>query len=221
MSAETSSVMSDEKPKLRGMLHQLAAACALGAGGVLVSMAPTARAAAAAALYASSLVVLFAVSATYHRVTWSAPARAWMRRADHASIFVLIAGTYTPIALLGLPGASGVHLLWAIWGGALLGVLQSLFWVSAPKPLTAAIAVAVGWTLVPYLGEARAALGAGQLALVLGGGVAYTLGAVAYALKRPNPRPGVFGYHEVFHALTIVGAVLHFAVVLRLVRMAS
>jgi hemolysin III len=210
-----------EKPLLRGLLHQLAAACALGAGGVLVSVAPTPRAAAAAALYSASLVLLFAVSATYHRVQWSTRARAWMRRADHASIFVLIAGTYTPIALFGLPGPSGEQLLWAIWGGALLGVLQSLFWVSAPKPLTAALAVAVGWTLVPFWGEARAVLGGGQLGLVVGGGVAYTLGALAYASKRPNPRPGVFGYHEVFHALTIVGAGLHFAAVLQLVRGAA
>ena len=203
------------------MLHQFAAAMALGAGGVLVSMAPTPRAAAAAALYAVSLVVLFSVSATYHRVDWSPRGRAWMRRMDHASIFILIAGTYTPIALLGVSGAAGDSLLLAIWCGAFVGVLQSLFWVGAPKVLTAALAVAVGWTLVPYLEEARQALGVTELSLILAGGVAYTTGAVAYALKRPDFRPGVFGYHEFFHALTLVGAGLHFAVVLRLVRAAS
>lgn len=203
------------------MLHQFAAAIALGAGGVLVSMAPTPRAAAAAALYAVSLVVLFSVSATYHRVDWSPRGRAWMRRMDHASIFILIAGTYTPIALLGVSGTAGDSLLLAIWCGAFVGVLQSLFWVGAPKVLTAALAVAVGWTLVPYLEEARQALGVTELSLILAGGVAYTTGAVAYALKRPNFRPGVFGYHEFFHALTLVGAGLHFAVVLRLVRAAS
>lgn len=203
------------------MLHQFAAASALGAGGVLVSMAPTPRAAAAAALYAFSLVVLFSVSATYHRVDWSPRGRTWMRRMDHASIFILIAGTYTPVALLGVTGAAGDSLLLAIWCGALVGVLQSLFWVGAPKVITAALAVAVGWTLVPYLGDARRALGFTELFLILAGGVAYTTGAIAYALKRPDLRPGVFGYHELFHALTLVGAGLHFAVVLRLVRAAS
>lgn len=209
------------KPRLRGVLHQFAAPGALGAGLVLVSMAPTLRAATAAAVYALSLVVLFTVSATYHRVDWSVRARAWMRRMDHASIFVLIAGTYTPVALIGLPEASGNSLLVAIWCGALLGVLQSLFWVHAPKVLTAVLAVAVGWTLVPYFGDVRRALGAWELGLIFAGGVAYTAGALAYALKRPDLKPGVFGYHEVFHALTLVGAALHFAAVLRLVRASS
>lgn len=209
-----------EKPKLRGVLHQFAASCALGAGLVLVAVAPTARAVTAAALYAFSLVALFSVSATYHRVNWSVRARAWMRRMDHASIFILIAGTYTPLALLGLPETSGNGLLLAIWGGALLGVLQSLFWVHAPKVLTAALAVGVGWTVAPYYTEVRRALGAAEFWLILAGGVAYTLGAVAYAAKRPNLRPGVFGYHELFHALTLVGAALHFVAVLRLVRAA-
>mgnify|MGYP002648456155 CR=1 FL=1 len=208
------------KPRLRGVLHQFAAAGALGAGLVLVAMAPGARSATAAALFAISLVTLFTVSATYHRVTWSPPARAWMRRMDHASIFILIAGTYTPVALLGLPEAASRTLLLAVWSGALLGVLQSLFWIHAPKVVTAVLGVGVGWTLVPYFGEARRALGTTELTLILVGGVAYTLGAVAYALKRPNPRPAVFGYHEVFHALTLVGAALHFAAVLLLVRAA-
>jgi hemolysin III len=210
-----------EKPKLRGVLHQFAASCALGAGLVLVAVAPTARAVTASALYVFSLVALFTVSATYHRVNWSVRGRAWMRRMDHASIFLLIAGTYTPLALLGLPGDSGNGLLLAIWGGALLGVLQSLFWVHAPKVLTATLAVGVGWTMVPYFGEVRRALSATEFGLMLAGGLAYTLGAVAYAAKRPNLRPGVFGYHEVFHALTLVGAALHFALVLKLVRAAG
>lgn len=210
-----------EKPRLRGVLHQFAAAWALGAGSVLVAVAPTLRAAVAAAVYAVSLVALFVVSATYHRVTWGVRGRAWMRRMDHASIFLLIAGTYTPIALLGLPAESGNRLLWAIWGGALAGILQSLFWVQAPKPLVAALAVGVGWTIVPYMGEARHALGAAVFLLILLGGLAYTLGALAYATRRPRLHPGVFGYHEVFHALTLVGAALHFVAVLQLVRAAG
>ncbi|MFY0568223.1 PAQR family membrane homeostasis protein TrhA [Archangium lansingense] len=208
------------KPRMRGVLHQFAAAVALGAGLVLISMAPSERSATAAALFAVSLVTLFTVSATYHRVNWSVPARAWMRRMDHASIFVLIAGTYTPVALIGLPGAAGNNLLLAVWSGALLGVLKSLFWVNAPKAVTAALAVGVGWTLVPYFNEVRRSLGMTELALILMGGVAYTVGAVAYASKRPKLQPEVFGYHEVFHALTIVGAVLHFVAVLLLVRSA-
>jgi hemolysin III len=210
-----------EKPKLRGVLHQYAAPCALGAGLVLVTVAPTSRAMIAAALYAFSLMTLFTVSATYHRVNWSVQWRAWMRRMDHASIFILIAGSYTPIALLGLPEAAGNGLLLVTWGGALLGVLQSLFWVHAPKVLTAVLAVGVGWTVTPYFGEVRRSLDTTEFALLLIGGAAYTLGAVAYAAKRPNLWPGYFGYHEVFHALTLVGAGAHFAAVLKLVRAAQ
>lgn len=210
----------DRRPRLRGVLHEFAAPVALGAGAVLVGMAPDGRTAAAAGLFAVSLVVLFGVSATYHRVSWSARVRGWMKRLDHASIFVLIAGTYTPIAVMGLPEPTADRLLLATWIGALLGVAQSVFWVNAPKPLAAALAVAVGWTLVPFLGEARHALDPAPLVLLLVGGIAYTVGALTYAAKRPNPLPGTFGYHEVFHALTIVGAVLHFAAVLLLVRAA-
>jgi hemolysin III len=208
----------DAKPRLRGVLHQWAACVALGAGAVLVSLAQSPRVAAAVATFAGSLVVLFAVSAVYHRVDWSAAARARMRRMDHASIFVLIAGTYTPVALLALPLEAGQSLLVAAWSAALLGILQSLFWIRAPKPITALLAVAVGWTVIPYLGTARASLSTAGFALIAAGGIAYTAGAVAYALKRPNPWPGVFGYHEVFHALTIVGAALHFVAVVHLVR---
>lgn len=205
------------KPLLRGVLHQFAGAAAAGAGVLLVSIAPTSRAAFAAGVFAASLVTLFAVSATYHRVHWSAPARARMRRADHASIFVLIAGTYTPICLLGLTPDLGSRVLAMIWGGALIGIAQSLFWISLPKVIPAVLAVAVGWTIVPFFGEARLALGDTSVLLLAAGGFAYTFGAVAYALKRPNPLPGVFGYHEVFHALTLIGAVTHFVAVTRLV----
>ncbi|HYR27081.1 MAG TPA: hemolysin III family protein [Thermoanaerobaculia bacterium] len=206
------------KPILRGVLHHSAAWYALGAGSVLVAFAPTVRAAIAAAVYSLSLVTLFTISAVYHRVQWKRPnARARMRRADHASIFLLIAGTYTPIALLSLGGDDGKRLLIMIWIGAAAGVLLSLLWPNAPKALTAAVAVAVGWTITPYFGEVRQVLGA-YLWLVLAGGIAYTAGAVVYAIKRPNPWPRTFGYHEVFHALTLVGALLHFAVIVRVIR---
>lgn len=209
-----------QKPTWRGVLHHWAAFYALGGGSVLVAMAPTWRAAAASAVYALSLVLLFAVSATYHRVQWSDRARAWMRRADHASIFVLIAGTYTPIALLGLEPTDGRRLFIYIWGGATAGVIVSLFWVRAPKALTATIAVAVGWTIAPYVPEVKRLLG-GYMWVILAGGIAYTVGAIVYAAKKPNPRPATFGYHEVFHALTILGAALHLLAVIHVVRAAG
>jgi hemolysin III len=206
------------KPILRGVLHHSAAFFAAGAGAVLVGLSPDLRTAAATGIFSLSLVTLFAVSAIYHRVQWkSARARAYMRRADHASIFVLIAGTYTPVAFLGLGGADGRRLLILVWAGAAAGVLLSLFWVKAPKALTAAVAVAMGWMIVPYFSQVRRLLGA-EIWLIVIGGIAYTAGAVIYAVKRPNPWPRVFGYHEVFHALTIVGALLHFAAIVEIVR---
>lgn len=206
-----------QKPRFRGVLHQFGAVVATGAGLVLVSVAPSGRASVAVAVFASSLVILFAVSATYHRIHWSARGRTWMRRADHAAIFVLIAGTYTPIVLLGLPAETGNRLLLAVWVVAVLGVLQSLFWVQAPKALVALLAVAAGWTIVPYIGDVRRAYGDEIFALILTGGIVYSIGAIAYAFKRPVLWPAVFGYHEVFHALTLLGAVLHFAAVLGIV----
>ncbi len=211
-------MVTNTKPLLRGVLHRDAAWFALGAGSVLVAMAQTLEAAVAAAIYSASLVVQLAVSSIYHRVQWTtASARALMRRLDHSSIFLLIAGTYTPITLLGLSGADGRRLLITIWIGAAAGVLLSLFWVNAPKPLVAAAAIALGWTIVPYFDQTLRLLG-GDTWLVLAGGIAYTAGAIVYAARRPDPVPHVFGYHEVFHVLTLVGAVLHFAVVLRIVR---
>lgn len=205
------------KPAWRGVLHNWAAWCAFGAGSVLVAFAPSQRAGVAAAVYALSLVAMFAISAIYHQIHWSDRARTWLRRLDHASIFILIAGTYTPVALLGMPHDDGRGLLIAIWAGAAIGIAQSLFWVRAPKAVVALIAVAVGWTIVPYVDEALPLL-VRQLGWILAGGIAYTMGAAVYAAKRPNPHPAVFGYHEVFHVLTILGAVLHFVAVVQLVR---
>jgi hemolysin III len=207
-----------QKPLLRGVLHQTAAWFALAAGTVLVLIADGTRAAVSAAVYSLSLVTLFTVSAVYHRVQWQRPqSRALMRRADHASIFVLIAGTYTPVSLLGLGALDGQRLLIMVWLGALAGILLSLFWVNAPKALTAAAAVALGWMIAPYFDQVRGFLGS-LVWLILAGGLVYTAGAVVYALKRPNPFPRVFGYHEVFHALTLVGALLHFAVIAQIVQ---
>lgn len=206
-----------QKPLLRGALHQAAAWFALGAGAVLVAAAQTRRGALAAAIYSLSLVTLFTVSAVYHRVHWqTAAARARMRRADHASIFILIAGTYTPVTLLALSAAAGRTLLITIWCAAAAGVILSLAWPSAPKALNAIATVAVGWLIVPYFPQVRDALGP-FIWLIVAGGVAYTAGAVIYALKRPDPWPRVFGYHEIFHALTLAGALLHFVVIAKMV----
>lgn len=204
------------KPTLRGVLHQVAAPVALVAGVALAAQAPTTRAALAALGFTLSLVLLYAVSATYHRVTWTPSQRAWMRRADHASIFVLIAGTYTPIALLALPDG-GLHMLALVWVGALVGVGQTLFWIHAPKAIPAIWAVLTGWSVLPWWAEARAGLTASELTWIFVGGVVYTVGAVFYAVKRPNPVPGVFGYHEMFHLCTIIAAVMHFYVVASIV----
>jgi hemolysin III len=205
------------KPLLRGVSHQAAAFVALGAGAVLVALAPGRSARLAALVYGLSLVAMYAVSALYHRPTWQPAARARMRRLDHATIFLLIAGTFTPFAVLGLEGRDTTTLLCIAWGGALLGLLQALFWVHAPKPLTALLYLGMGWAISPYFGALRAALGDAPLGLLLAGGVAYSLGALVYALRRPDPFPRTFGYHEVFHALVIVASVCHFAAVLGLV----
>jgi hemolysin III len=210
-----------QKPRWRGVQHQWASVFTLGAGTALVALAPTAHARIAAAIYAASLSLLFAVSAVYHRFHWTPGVRKWLRRADHASIFLLIGGTYTPIAMLALEPETGQHLLIAIWTGVAIGVVVSMLWPGAPKFVTAAIAVAVGWTIVPYLGSIGRSLRSAEIWLIGLGGVAYTLGAIVYAAKRPNPRPRDFGYHEIFHVLTLVGASLHLAAVLAIVRRAA
>jgi hemolysin III len=221
MASTSSSADPAAKPLLRGVLHQYSAGIALGAGIVMVATAPTTRAALAAAGFALSLVTLYTVSAVYHRVNWSPIARARMRRADHASIFVLIAGTYTPLSLLGLHSREGDLMLIGVWCGAVVGVVKSLFWIKAPKIVAPILCVALGWAVVPYWSEAQTGLGGEVLALVAAGGVVYTIGALCYATKRPTLKPSVFGYHETFHACTIAAAILHFIAVLMVVQRAQ
>ena len=205
------------KPLLRGVSHEVAALAALGGWAALAATAPPGAARAAAHVYGGCLFALFAVSATYHRPTWSTRARAWMRRLDHSAIFLLIAGTYTPLCLL-MDDRVGRRLLAIVWMGAGLGVARSILWVRAPRIVTAALCIALGWAVLPVLPAARAAVGDGGLALLAAGGVAYTVGAGIYAARRPNPWPRVFGYHEVFHALVIVAATCHFGVMYAAVR---
>jgi hemolysin III len=202
------------KPRLRGVLHQWACACSLPLGLVLVVVAETARARIALSVYALSLMGLFGASALYHRIDWrSVTARDWMRRLDHSMIFVLIAGSYTPFAVLVLHGPLAVAILIAVWAGAVLGVVFNLVWSDAPTWLRAALYVCLGWVAVAALPQLGDAIGVAGMILLGLGGVLYTLGAVVYAVKRPDPLPSVFGYHEVFHTLVIAAAVLQCAVI--------
>ena len=203
-----------QKPRLRGVSHEWAFFVSVIAGAILVLAAPTARATAAVAIYAASLSALLGVSALYHRINWRRPEiRLWMRRLDHSMIFLLIAGTVTPFAVLVLHGTLANALLIAVWAGAAAGIVVELVWVEAPKWATALVYLAVGW--IGALGVpgivVNAGLGAGALIAI--GGALYTAGAVIYARQRPDPNPAVFGYHEVFHALVIAAAVAHFAAV--------
>ena len=211
---------SPPKPLLRGVLHEVAAAVAAAAGAVLVFRAATPRARFGALVYGISLVALLAVSALYHRPNWSEKVRAVWRRLDNSAIFLLIAGTYTPFAFL-LGSRAGWIFLGVVWAGAVAGIVLSVAWVRAPKALVAAVCVLLGWASVPLLPALHAALGTGAVALLAAGGVVYSLGAVVYAAKRPDPFPRVFGYHELFHALVIAAAVCHFAVVARAVSVLS
>jgi hemolysin III len=202
------------RPRLRGVSHQWAFFFSLLAGGALVIAAPAGEATVAAAIYAVSVAALFGTSALYHRVTWaSQKARRWMRRLDHSMIFLLIAGTYTPFALLVLEGTLATVILLVVWTGALAGIVLKLVWIDAPKPLVAVLYVLLGWVAVAASPDLLAGLGVTSTALVAAGGVLYTAGAVVYALGRPNPVPAVFGYHEVFHALVIAAAALQYAVI--------
>ena len=201
------------KPRLRGVVHQWSFFVALAAGGLLVWLAPAGRATAACAIYAVALCGLLGTSALYHRITWRPPIRAWMRRLDHAMIFVLIAGTYTPFAMLVMSEPLSNVVLAGVWGGALAGIIFTLVWVQAPTWLTAAAYVALGWFSVIAMPQLVERGGPGLLILLGVGGVAYTAGAVIYARRRPDPRPAVFGYHEIFHVLVVVAALAHFVAI--------
>lgn len=206
------------KPEMRGVLHHWAALVALGATLSVLAMAQSSRAMLAAAAHGLSLVTLLSVSATYHRLTWRPRSRLWMKRADHSAIFLLIAGTYTPVGLLALPPAIGLKMLALVWAGALAGIAQSLLWVTAPRALVVGLYLSLGWAIIPFASDVHRALSLAQLGLLYGGGLAYSLGAAAYGFKRPNPKPGVFGYHEVFHGMTLVASAMHFAMLVSLLR---
>jgi hemolysin III len=198
------------KPRLRGVFHQYAFFVSLASGTLLVLLAATTRASVAAAIYAVSVSALFGVSALYHRVTWTTAARRRLRRLDHAMIFLLIAGTYTPVGLLVLNGTLATVVLGVVWGGAVAGTVLELVWRGAPRWLGGTVYLALGWVAVVAMPQLFARLGTAGGLLIVAGGLAYSVGAAVYALRRPDPVPAVFGYHEVFHLLVIAGVAAHF-----------
>lgn len=198
------------KPRLRGVSHQLAFYVAIVATAVLVFCSAPGLPRIAGAIYGGALMMLFGTSALYHRPMWSLVNRARMRRADHAAIFVLIGGSYAPMGLLALPPHIGRPLLALVGAGCFLGLVKSLFWAHAPRWLTAGLYVAVGWLAVLEFRQLNQALGNTRCALVIAGGICYSVGALVYARRKPDPNPAVFGYHEIFHLLVIVASVLHF-----------
>jgi hemolysin III len=202
------------KPRLRGVWHQWAFFVSVAIGAALVVAAPSGQPRLAAAIYALSVAALFGTSALYHRITWaSQAARRWMRRLDHSMIFCLIAGTYTPFAVLVLEGDLATVILVVVWAGALAGVLMKLVWIDAPKALVAVTYIMLGWVAVAAFPDMIERMGVTATMLVAVGGLLYTLGALVYAFRRPDPAPSVFGYHEVFHALVIIAAALQYAVI--------
>ncbi len=202
------------KPRLRGVIHQWSLVAAVPAGVVLVAVADGARARLATLVYAVAMAAMLGASALYHRVSWkTARRRAWARRLDHAMIFVFIAGTYTPFALLSFEGWLPVLVLACVWSGAALGLVVNLAWIDAPKWVTAPAYLLVGWVGVIAAPQLFSAVGVAGAVLLIVGGALYTLGALTYATHWPNPFPRTFGFHEVFHLLVTTAVVVQLVAV--------
>ncbi|RSO13845.1 DNA-binding protein [Streptomyces sp. WAC 06783] len=198
------------KPKLRGWLHAGMFPAALFSGVVLTALADSTRGRIACAVYTLSACLLFGVSALYHRGNWGPRTGAVLRRLDHANIFLIIAGTYTPLTMLLIPGTRGQILLWAVWAAALAGIVFRVFWVGAPRWLYTPCYIALGWAAVFFLPDFLRKGGIAVLVLVIVGGVLYSAGGIIYGIKRPNPSPRWFGFHEVFHSLTLAAFIVHY-----------
>lgn len=212
--------MAELKPKLRGWLHAGTVPFVVAAGVVLIVLSPTTETKVGSAVFIGSALLLFGVSAIYHRGTWQPAVWALLRRFDHANIFVLIAGTYTAFAMLLLDGTSRLVLLLVIWLAALAGVLFRVFWTGAPRWLYTPIYIGMGWAAVFFIPDfidgadkLGTPVAVATLVLVASGGVLYTLGAVIYGLKKPNPKPEWFGFHEIFHTFTILAFIAHYVAV--------
>jgi hemolysin III len=198
------------KPLMRGWLHLGTAPVALLAGLVLVAVGPTLAGRLTAAVFTLTAVLLFGMSAVYHRGNWTTGIRGVLRRIDHANIFLIIAGTYTPLSVMLLPRDSAILALTIVWPGAIGGLLLSVLWIHAPRWLYVPLYLALGWVAVGFMRPFYEAGGPAIVALIAAGGVAYTIGAAIYGTKWPDPSPRYFGYHEIFHALTIAGYVCHY-----------
>ena len=203
------SVVAAVKPHLRGWLHAGMVPLALAAGIVLIALAPTTSSRIAATVFSISAWLLFGTSAVYHRGNWSPRVAGVLKRMDHSNIFLIIAGTYTPFALL-LPREQARTMLLIVWIGAVAGVLFRVFWVGAPRWLYTPVYVALGWVAVFYLGPLLHFGGPAIVTLIAVGGLLYTAGALVYGIKRPNPSPRWFGFHEIFHALTVAAFASHY-----------
>ncbi|QQQ77155.1 hemolysin III family protein [Saccharothrix sp. 6-C] len=214
MTTSTQTPQPALRPRLRGWLHLWSFVVSVGTGATLIALAAatvSAKAALATSVYGVTVLGLFGVSALYHRVNWvSVRARTWMKRLDHSMIFVFIAGTYTPFALLAMPPSTGNVVLLVVWGGALGGVTLKLAWPHAPRWLGVPIYIALGWVAVFVLPDLLHHVGVAALVLLLVGGLLYTAGAIFYASRWPNPWPETFGYHEFFHAATVLAALCHY-----------
>ncbi|KAH7624015.1 hypothetical protein Ndes2526B_g01267 [Nannochloris sp. 'desiccata'] len=204
-----------KKAAWRGVSHQFAAVAAAAAGFLLTLDAPPGKAQIGCLIYTVSLTLMFTVSATYHVPTWGIKGRNIMRKLDHVGIYCIIAGTYTPLCLLALDEVTGRRLLLQVWTGAAAGIAHSFMsrGGAGSKAMSALLYVALGWIVLPYARQLKVVLGPGATYMVVAGGVIYSLGAVIYAAKWPDPSPEVFGYHELFHAAVIVASALHFGAV--------
>ena len=206
-------VESIVKPRLRGWLHTGAFPTSVVAGIVLVAVAHQPLARIACAVFATTVSLLFGVSAIYHRGDWSPRTSEFLKRLDHANIFLIIAGSYTPFALLLVGGRRGTLMLWIVWSGALLGVLLRTVWIHTARWLSAPVYLALGWTAAFFVPDLLRTGAIGTFVLLVIGGAFYSLGGVVYGLRRPNPSPDWFGFHEVFHTCTVLGWIVHYVAV--------
>jgi hemolysin III len=206
-------VVSDVRPRFRGVSHRIAFFLALPLAVVLAFEVDTAAGRVAAIAFGTSAAAMFGASALYHGVNWPDEKRRWLRRLDHAGIYGLIAGTYTAVGLLVLEGSWRTVVLGIVWVGAAAGIAIKFLWVDGPKWLSAAIGIGLGWVAVAAFPQIVAGVGVAGSVLVVVGGIAYTAGALVYALRRPDPIPAVFGYHEVFHALVIVAVACQYSAI--------
>lgn len=202
---------------MRGTLHQIAFFVSVPAGIALIVLANTGKARFAAVVFATGLAGVFGASAAYHRVAWSVPARKRMKRLDHSMIFVLIAGTYTPLCLLALSGAWSVVMLATVWAGAVIGIVMKQFNIDGLRRVSGFLYITLGWISIVTLPQLFHTMSVAAFTLVVAGGLLYTVGAIVFAVKRPDPNPAVFGYHEIWHAFTAGAGLCHYSAVLLLI----